>query len=141
MQASMPKHPWEGPENESFVPAVTPAELKALWETFKWSSQQHAGGGPGLHAIAHGPEKRAASYRAVMIGILVHIFEEVPTQAPTNTKLQELAKRFSRYRDSDALFSVMSRIKLRWPKSDTEEFSLNVEELLTEVEREGNCLS
>jgi hypothetical protein len=131
------KHPWEGPEHESFVPAVTPAQVKAMWENLKWSSQQHAGGGPGLHAIAQqgGLEEKAASYRAAMIGVLVQIFEEAPTKAPSNTKLQEQAKRFSKYRDSDALFTVMARIKLRWLGRSGNDFPLDVEDLLTQVEQ------
>jgi hypothetical protein len=133
------KHPWEGPEHESFVPAVTPAQVKAMWENLKWSSQPHAGGGPGLHAIAQqgGLEEKAASYRAVMIGALVQMFEEAPIKAPSNTKLQEQAKRFSKYRESDAMFTVMARIKLRWLRKSGNELPFDVEDFLAQVEQEN----
>ncbi len=137
METATPKHPWEGGENESFVPAVTPIEVRKMWEKFKSGVEQHAGGGPGLHATAQrgGPEDRAASYRAAMIGVLVHIFEEAPTQAPSNARLQEQAKRFSKYRDSDALFTVMARIKLRWLGRSGNELPFDLEEFLTQVEQ------
>jgi hypothetical protein len=139
-----PKHPWEGPENEEFVPAVELAHMKAALELFRFSATQHAGGGSGLHAIACGqgtPRETAASFRVAMLFVLSHMLEEGKTKLPSNEKLQEQGARFDKYRRGkevpfdDVLFTVMARIKLRWLKDEEEKFPFDVDEFLTQVEQ------
>ena len=141
---TIPTHQWQAPENQEFVPAVEPAEMKAALELYRFSLTTQVGGGPGLMAIARGegtPRETAASFRVLMLAALSQMLEEGKTKAPSNEKVQERETRFAKHRRDDVLFdddllTVMAHIKLRWlTGAENQKFPFDIDEFLAQVEQ------
>jgi|SRR5438270_11266685 len=105
----MPQHPWRGKTPDEPVPTVDAGDMKAVWQIYRETEEQHPGFAIGFEAFKGvcnpGTDVHAVSYRAMMLRLLFHIVQ----QRPQETESQALAKFKNADELDDRLFEAMAR--------------------------------
>jgi hypothetical protein len=111
------------------VPAVDPADVKALWNSYQELGAKHPEGGAAIaigvidHICSPGADTPAVAYRCAMLRVLAGMLESAwPGGQP-----------------SDAVFKVAAKMELKWLGLGVVQNGLpfDVEKFLTEIHAES----